>query len=85
MVVVTHRPKPEGWNPDAPFHFVDGVEAAVATARELAGDRTVEVDRVSEVELAVDPAGPGEGDLPVVDDEAATVCCLTAGDRKSVV
>jgi dihydrofolate reductase len=43
MVVVTHRPMPEGWDPTAPFHFVDGVEAAMARAQELAGDRTVEV------------------------------------------
>jgi dihydrofolate reductase len=43
VVVVTHRPAPEGWDPGAPFHFVDGVEAAVARAQELAGDRTVEV------------------------------------------
>jgi dihydrofolate reductase len=43
VVVVTHRPPPEGWDPQAPFHFVDGVEAAVARARELAGDRIVEV------------------------------------------
>jgi dihydrofolate reductase len=43
VVVVTHRPRPEGWDPAAPFHFVDGVEAAVAQAQELAGDRLVEV------------------------------------------
>ncbi|WP_159800983.1 dihydrofolate reductase family protein [Arthrobacter zhaoguopingii] len=43
VVVVTHRPAPEGWDPGAPFHFVDGVEAAVARAQELAGDRIVEV------------------------------------------
>ncbi|WP_433046037.1 dihydrofolate reductase family protein [Dactylosporangium sp. CS-033363] len=43
VVVVTHRPAPEGWDPAAPFHFVDGVEAAVARAQELAGDRIVEV------------------------------------------
>ncbi|WUR62362.1 dihydrofolate reductase family protein [Micromonospora chokoriensis] len=43
VVVVTHRPAPEGWDPEAPFHFVDGVEAAVAKAQELAGDRLVEV------------------------------------------
>ena len=43
VVVVTHRPAPEGWDPGAPFHFIDGVEAAVATAQELAGDRTGEV------------------------------------------
>jgi dihydrofolate reductase len=40
---VTHRGRPEGWDPEAPFHFVDGVEAAVARAQELAGDRIVEV------------------------------------------
>lgn len=43
VVVVSHRPPPEDWDPEAPFHFVDGVEAALATARELAGDRTIEV------------------------------------------
>ncbi|MDJ1371451.1 dihydrofolate reductase family protein [Gulosibacter molinativorax] len=42
VVVVTHRPPPDGWNPDAPFHFVDGVDAALATAQKLAGDRIVE-------------------------------------------
>lgn len=43
VIVVTHRPAPEGWEPDAPFHFVEGVDAAVALAQELAGDRIVEV------------------------------------------
>src|SRR6478609_7926732 len=43
VVVVTHRPQPEGWDPEAPFHFVGSVEAAMAKARELAGDRIVEV------------------------------------------
>ncbi|WP_043613976.1 dihydrofolate reductase family protein [Nonomuraea candida] len=43
VVVVTHRPMPEGWDPAAPFHFAGGVEAAVARAQELAGERMVEV------------------------------------------
>ena len=43
VVVVTHRAEPEGWDPEAPFHFVDGVEAAVAKAQELASDRVVEI------------------------------------------
>ena len=43
VVIVTHRPAPEGWDLEAPFHFVDGVEEALATAQELAGDRIVEV------------------------------------------
>jgi dihydrofolate reductase len=41
--VVSHRPKPDGWHPEASYHFVDDVAAAVATARELAGGRTVSV------------------------------------------
>jgi dihydrofolate reductase len=43
VVVVSHRPAPENWHHDAPFHFVNGVEAAMAKAQELAGSRTVEV------------------------------------------
>lgn len=43
VVVVTHRPPPDGWERNAQFHFVDGIDAAVAKAKELAGDRTVEV------------------------------------------
>jgi dihydrofolate reductase len=43
VVVVTHRPAPEGWDAKAPFEFVGSVEAAVMRARKLAGDRIVEV------------------------------------------
>jgi dihydrofolate reductase len=43
VVVVSHRGAPDGWDPEAPFHFVDGIETAVSKAKELAGDRTVEV------------------------------------------
>src|ERR1700712_4851435 len=43
VVVVTHRPPPAGWDPEAPFHFIDGIQAAMAKAQELAGDRIVEV------------------------------------------
>jgi dihydrofolate reductase len=46
VVVVTHEP-PTDWiaaHPDAPFDFVsNGIEAAVARAQEIAGDRTVAV------------------------------------------
>jgi dihydrofolate reductase len=44
VVVLSHRPKPEGWHPEASYHFVDDVTAAVATARDLAGERTVIVN-----------------------------------------
>ncbi len=43
VVVVTHRGRPEGWYPEAPFDFVDGIEAAMVRAQALAGDRIVEV------------------------------------------
>nr|WP_245348549.1 dihydrofolate reductase family protein [Paeniglutamicibacter psychrophenolicus] len=43
VVVVSHRPRPAGCDPEAPFHFVEGIEAAVAKAQELAGERIVEV------------------------------------------
>ena len=42
-VIVTHRPPPEGWDPTGSFHFVDGIEAAMAKAQDLAGGRVVEV------------------------------------------
>lgn len=44
VVVVSHRPKPEGWHPDAPYRFVGDVAEAIAVARELAGDRVVSVN-----------------------------------------
>ena len=43
VVVVSHRPKPEGWHPEAAYHFLDDVAAAVAHAKRLAGERTVAV------------------------------------------
>ena len=44
VFVVTHRP-PTDWEyaDTAPFTFVDGVEEAIAAAREFAGDRVVDV------------------------------------------
>jgi dihydrofolate reductase len=43
VVVVTHRGRPAGWHPEAPFYFVNGIEAAIAKAQALAGDRLIEV------------------------------------------
>jgi dihydrofolate reductase len=44
VVVVSHRPKPADWHPEAAYHFIDDVSAAIATAQELAGDRTIAVN-----------------------------------------
>jgi dihydrofolate reductase len=44
VVVVTHRP-PRDWEhaETAPFTFIDGVERAIAVAKEFAGERDVDV------------------------------------------
>lgn len=46
VVVLSHSDRvPDGWPDDAPFTFVsEGIEAAVATAKELAGDKNVGVN-----------------------------------------
>ncbi|HEX7993485.1 MAG TPA: dihydrofolate reductase, partial [Streptosporangiaceae bacterium] len=41
VVVVSHRPKPDGWHPEASYTFTDDVAEAIEQARELAGERTV--------------------------------------------
>src|SRR6266568_3337762 len=43
IVVVTHRPRPEGWHPEACCQFVDDVGRAITVAKELAGVRDVAV------------------------------------------
>jgi dihydrofolate reductase len=79
VVVVTHE-CPADWvdtHPDAPFTFVtDGVEAAVARAQELAGDRAVVVSGgtiarqcldlglLDEVAVDLVPVVMGEGNRP---------------------
>lgn len=43
VVVVSHRPKPEGWHQEASYHFVGDIREAIAKAKELAGERSVAV------------------------------------------
>jgi dihydrofolate reductase len=43
LLVVSHRPKPEGWHPEADVPFFDDVAAAVEEAKRRAGDRVVAV------------------------------------------
>jgi dihydrofolate reductase len=43
IVVVSHRPRPEGWHPEASCRFVDDIRGAIIIAKELAGDRDVAV------------------------------------------
>ncbi len=41
LVVVSHRPRPEGWHPEADVPFVDDVTEAIEIARRLAGSGVV--------------------------------------------
>jgi dihydrofolate reductase len=74
VVVVSHRPKPDGWHPEASYHFVDDVTAAITTACELAGDRTVAV-------AAGDVGGQALA-LGLVDEVAMDVAPVVLGTGK---
>jgi dihydrofolate reductase len=74
VVVVSHRPKPDGWHPEASYHFVDDVAAAIAKAKELAGERTVAV-------AAGDVGGQALA-LGLVDEVAMDVVPLVFGSGK---
>jgi dihydrofolate reductase len=43
LLMVSHRPKPAGWHPEADVPFFDDVAAAVEEAKERAGERVVAV------------------------------------------
>jgi dihydrofolate reductase len=74
VVVVSHRPKPDGWHPEASYHFVDNLESAVAKAKELAGERTVAV-------AAGDVGGQALA-LGLVDEVAMDVVPVVFGSGK---
>ncbi|WP_025745914.1 dihydrofolate reductase family protein [Kallotenue papyrolyticum] len=74
VVVVSHRPKPDGWHPEASYHFVDDVERAIAKARELAGERTVAV--------AAGDVGGQAFALGLVDEVAMDIVPVVFGSGK---
>ncbi|WP_067685874.1 dihydrofolate reductase family protein [Nocardia jejuensis] len=74
VVVVSHRPKPEGWHPEASYHFVDDPVSAIAEAQKLAGDRVVAVN-AGEVGGQIFAAG-------LVDEEAMDVVPVVFGSGK---
>jgi len=74
VVVVSHRPKPDGWHPEASYHFVDDVAEAVAKAKELAGERTVAV--------AAGNVGGQARALGLVDEVAMDVAPVVFGSGK---
>jgi dihydrofolate reductase len=74
VVVVSHRPKPDGWHPEASYLFVDDVAQAIAQAKELAGERTVAV-------AAGDVGGQALA-LGLVDEVAMDVVPVVFGSGK---
>ena len=71
VVVVSHRPKPDGWHPEASYHFVDDVTRAISVARELAGDGVVA--------LAAGEVGGQAFALGLVDEVAMDVAPVVFG------
>ncbi|ANJ11978.1 MULTISPECIES: dihydrofolate reductase family protein [Streptomyces] len=74
VVVVSHRPKPADWHPQAPFHFVDDVADAVRRAGELAGERNVAI--------AAGNVGGQAFALGLVDEVAMDVVPVVVGTGK---
>jgi len=74
MVVVTHRPRPDGWHPEASCRFVGDVAAAIAAAKELAGDR--------DVAIAAGDVGGQALALGLVDQVAMDVVPVVFGSGK---
>jgi dihydrofolate reductase len=74
VVVVSHRSKPDGWHPEASYHFVDNVAAAITKAKQLAGERTVAV-------AAGDVGGQALA-LGLVDEVAMDVVPVVFGSGK---
>ena len=74
VVVVSHRPKPDGWHPEASYHFANDVGQAITTAQELAGERTV-------VLAAGNVGGQGLA-LGLVDEVAMDVVPVVFGSGK---
>ncbi|MGH3394553.1 MAG: dihydrofolate reductase family protein [Streptosporangiaceae bacterium] len=85
VVVVSHRPRPDGWQPEgrgpdphphrrAQYHFIDDVARAIAKARELAGERVVA--------LAAGDVGGQALALGLVDEVAMDVVPVVFGSGK---
>jgi dihydrofolate reductase len=74
VCVVSHRPRPDGWHPEASYHFFDDVRAAVSRARELAADGTVAV--------AAGDVGGQAFTLGLVDEVAIDIVPVVFGSGK---
>ena len=74
LVVVSHRPKPDGWHPEADVPFFDDVAAAVEGAKTRAGEGVVAV--------CAGDVGAQALDLGLVDVVAMDVVPVVFGSGK---
>jgi dihydrofolate reductase len=74
VVVVSHRPKPEGWHPEASYHFVASVEEGIARAKELA--------RQEDIAIGAGDVGGQALSLGLVDQVAIDVVPVVFGRGK---
>ncbi|MBZ5736934.1 dihydrofolate reductase family protein [Nocardioides mangrovi] len=74
LIVVSHRPKPDGWHPEADVPFFDDVTAAVQEAKRRAGDRVVAI--------CAGEAGAQALALGLVDEVAMDVVPVVFGSGK---
>jgi len=74
VVVVSHRPRPAGWHPEAPYHFATSVEEGIARAHELAGER--------EIGVGVGDAGGQALSLGLIDHVAMDIVPVVFGRGK---
>ena len=74
VVVISHRPKPNGWHPEASYHFTDDLTAGVALAKDLAGGGAVA--------LAAGQVGGRALALGLVDEVAMDVVPVVFGTGK---
>ena len=75
VVVVSHRPRPDGWHPEASYYFAGDVAQAIAKAKELAGPERI-------VAVAAGEAGGQALALGLVDEVAMDVVPVVFGSGK---
>jgi dihydrofolate reductase len=75
VVVVSHRPKPAGWHPEASYHFVTSVEEGMTRAQELAGN--------GEIGVGAGDVGGQALSLGLIDHVAIDVVPVVFGRGKS--
>ena len=75
VVVVSHRPRPDGWHPEASYYFAGDVAQAIAKAKELAGPERI-------VAVAAGEVGGQALALGLVDEVAMDVVPVVFGSGK---